>query len=200
MNIMQKFDDQNIMFIPNNIGAMIPSDNTTSVNIPGWLFAAAVCGLAMSIEVWQTLTRKNVYGFSGLQDFLYEEKNTLAAAGGCVIEKANSSLRIRHSLVTSQSGLVEWTFGGVYQHIVRDLRTALDVYVGQPSTDVVLAEIQSKVSMYLTQQVDQSIIKAYKDVSVQLRSGSPGVIDVTFSYTWLSAINWIYVNFSVDTD
>jgi hypothetical protein len=199
-NFARNLNNDDIMFIPNNIASILPSSSSNPVNAPGWLFSAAVCGLIMQSQVWESLTRSNVYGFYGVQNFLYEEKNTLAASGCTVIEKSNSSMRIRHGIATTQSSIVEWSYGAVRQSIIRIMRTALDIYVGLPSTAVILSEMSAKVDMILTQQQSQQIIADFSDVSVTNRAGSPGTIDVEFKYKWLASIDWIYVTFSVDSE
>lgn len=198
MQISQSFDDLNIMFIPNTIAPVHVMDARNAINLPGWLFSAAVAGLASTTPPYYSLIRKSLAGFYGVQGFLVEEKDQLASAGACVIEMVNGIIRIRDSVTTWQKSLTDWSYSGVYNWIVQAMRAILDPYIGQPSNDIALSEIKSLSERFLDHQVEEHMIYNYRDLEVTRRNNNPSIIDVTFAYAWASPIKYIYVNFSVD--
>lgn len=198
INIEMSLNNNAVMFIPNTIASVFVSDSRSSINLPGWLYAAAVSGLAISLPFYQSMTRMNVSGFYNVQPYLYEEKNMLAQSGGCVLEMANGAVKIRQSVVTYQNDLLDWSYSGVYQYVTRAMRNLFDPYIGKPSSDATLLAIDSLAEQELSQMIDRGFIAAFDDLEVTRRNGSPDTIDVSFRYAWLQPINWIWVNFNVD--
>lgn len=196
--IASTLDSEFIMFIPNTIAPVYVTDSRNSVNLPGWLYAAAVAGVAMATPIDLSLTRHVVTGFYGTQSYLYEEKNTLAQAGCCVIEMINGQLKIRHSVVTKQSQLLDWTFGGIYNYLMGAIRTELDPYIGKPSTDVLVSEIDADVNLFLTKQKEINYLYDFDSLEVSRRQSNPEIIDVTFRCSIIRPTLWIYVTFYVD--
>lgn len=199
-DVARSLDSEFIMFIPNTIAPVYVSDSRNTVNLPGWLWAAALAGVAIETPVQNALTRLTVSGFYGVQDWLYEEKNVLAEAGCCVIEVVNGVIRVRHSLTTLQDQALDWCYGGVYIYIMRAMRALFDPYIGKPSSDVMVTSIASECQLYLIQAQESGLIYGFSDLEVARRNRRPDIIDVTFHYQWLSPINWIYVNFAVDVN
>ena len=200
MEVQRNLDSDAVLFTPNTIAPVYVSDARTTVNLPGWLYAAAIAGVAITLPLYRSLTRQNLSGFYGVQGYLVEERNILAQAGGCVIEMVNGNIRIRHSLTTFQNQQLDWSYRGVYNYIVRSMRDLFDPYIGQPSSRVVLAQIDSLADSFLEQLVERNMIYGYSDLEVARRNGNPSIVDVTFRYSYLAPMLWIYVNFSVDMD
>lgn len=200
MEVQRNLDSDAVLFTPNTIAPVYVSDARTTVNLPGWLYAAAIAGVAITLPLYRSLTRQNLAGFYGVQGYLVEERNILAQAGGCVIEMVNGNIRIRHSLTTFQNQQLDWSYRGVYNYIVRSMRDLFDPYIGQPSSRVVLAQIDSLADSFLEQLVERNMIYDYSDLEVARRNGNPSIVDVTFRYSYLAPMLWIYVNFSVDMD
>lgn len=198
VSIASSLDSEFILFTPNTIAPVYVTDARDYVNLPGWLYGAAIAGLAIATSFEQSLTRHQIYGFYGTQSYLYEEKNILAQAGCCVLELQNGSLKIRHSVTTKQSSLIDWSYSGVYIYMMGSMRALYDPYIGQPSDDILKLQILTTSKTFLTAQVDAGIIYSYDSLEVSRRTGNPEVIDVSFRYAWLRPINWIYVNFAVD--
>lgn len=198
INIEMSLDNNAVMFIPNTIASVFVSDSRNSIDLPGWLYAAATAGLAISLPFYQSMTRMNLSGFYNVQSYLYGEKNMLAQSGGCVLEMANGSVKIRQSVVTYQKTLLDWSYSGVYQYVTRAMRNLFEPYIGKPSSDATLLAIDSLAEQELSQMIDRGFIAAFDDLEVTRRNGAPDTIDVSFRYSWLQPINWIYVNFNVD--
>lgn len=198
INVQMSLDNSAVMFISNTISYLFVSNSRTYIKLPGWLYAAAMSGLAISQPFYQSLTRMNLSGFYNVQPYLYEEKNMLAQSGGCVLEMANGSVKIRQSNVTTQDRVLDWSYSGVYQYVTRAMRSLFDPYIGKPSSDATLLAINSLAMNELSIMTDRGFIANYDDLEVRRRNEQPDTIDVSFKYAWLQPINWIYVNFSVD--
>lgn len=198
INIEMSLDNNAVMFIPNTVASVFVSDSRSSIDLPGWLYSAALSGLAISLPFYQSMTRMDLSGFYGVQPYLYEEKNMLAQSGGCVLEMANGNVKVRHSVVTYQKSLLDWSYSGVYQYVTRAMRNLFDPYIGKPSSDATLLAIDSLAEQELSQMIDRGFIAAFDDLEVTRRNAAPDTIDVSFRYAWLAPIDWIYVNFNVD--
>lgn len=198
VNVQMSLDNEAVMFIPNTKSYVFVSNSKSYIELPGWLYAAAVAGLAISQPFYQSLTRMNISGFYNVQPYLYEEKNMLAQSGGCVLEMANGYVKIRQSIVTKQGRSLDWSYSGTYQYVTRAMRTLFEPYIGKPSSDATVLSINSLAEDELSVMVQRGFIANFDDLEVARRSNSPDTIDVSFRYAWLQPINWVYVNFSVD--
>lgn len=196
--IARSVNNEFIMFIANNIAPVYVSNSRQAIDEPGWLWGAAMAGLAISTPVQNSLTRLELTGFYGTQAFLYEEKNQLTEGGCCVVETYNGIIRIRHSVTTYQNTMVDWTFSGIYNYMIFALRTMYDPYIGNPSTDALVAELNSITKLFLQQQVERGVIYDFNDLEVSRRENNPQIIDVSFRYAAIQPLLWIVVTFDVD--
>lgn len=197
-DIARSIDYEQIMFIANNIAPVYVADSRTTVDLPGWLIAAAAAGVAMAYPVYRSLTRLTLQGFQGVHRFLYDEKCTLAQAGCSVIEMVNGQIRFMHSVTTRQSMMLDWSYAGVYNYIAQSIRYYLDVYIGLPSNDTILTEIKATCDLFLTNQVETGYIYSYDDLEVSRRNGNPEIVDVSFRYAWCRPLLWVICSVAVD--
>lgn len=198
--VQRSLDSDAVMFTPNTIAPVYSTKSRTAVMLPGWLYAAAMAGVAIALPLYRSLTRQQLLGFYGVQGWLVEERNVLAQGGGCVIEMSNGTIRVRHSLTTLQSRLLDWSYRGVYNYMVMSMRQLFDPYIGQPSGNVVIAQINASADAFLSRQVESGMIYNYSDLEVARRAGAPNTVDVSFRYAWLAPLDYIYVNFTVDME
>lgn len=198
IGIARSLNSEFALFVANDIAPVYVTDSRKAINEPGWLWGAAMAGLAISTEPHVSLTRKQLSGFYGTQAFLYEEKNKLAEGGCCVIETYNGIIRVRHSVTTCQDSMIDWTFSGIYNYMIYQMRALFDPYIGKPSTDALVAEINSIIQLFLEQQIERGVIYNYNDLEVARRTNHPEVIDVTFRYAAIQPLLWIVVTFDVD--
>ncbi|MBQ1424888.1 MAG: hypothetical protein IIY98_02020 [Aeriscardovia sp.] len=173
--------------------------STTGLSLPPYLYACAVAGVNSTVNFYTTLTNKVVGGFGSDTSLTPTEMNSLAGAGMTVINARNGSNKIRQSLTTWQSSLLDWSYGGVYNYLKDSVKTLFDSYVGQPATSSVVLSIQATLTLFLEQEVQQGIINSYSDASVQIASSSPDTVLVNFTATWQAPLNYIEVDFNFNT-
>lgn len=173
--------------------------STTGTSLPPYLYACAVAGVNSTVEFYTTLTNKTVGGFGQDVSLTPTAMNSLAGSGMTVINARNGSNKIRQSLTTWQSSLLDWSYGGVYNYLKDSVKSLFDSYVGQPATSSVVLSIQATLTLFLEQQVQQGIINSYSNASVQIAPSSPDTILVNFTATWQAPLNYIEVDFNFNT-
>jgi hypothetical protein len=78
------------------------------------------------------------------------------------------------------------------------IRAELDPYIGKPSTDVLVSEIDADVNLFLTKQKEINYLYDFDSLEVSRRQSNPEIIDVTFRCSIIRPTLWIYVTFYVD--
>ena len=173
--------------------------STTGNPLPPYLYACAIAGINASTDFYQTLTNKTVGGFGQDSSMTPTEMNSLAGAGMTVVNARNGSNKIRQSLTTWQSSLLDWSYGGVYNYLKESVKSLFDSFIGQQASTEILLSIQATLNLFLDQQEQQGIIKSYSDVSVQLASNAPDTVLVSFTATWQAPLNYIQIGFNFNT-
>lgn len=173
--------------------------STTGTPLPAYLYACAIAGLNSTVEFYSTLTNKTVGGFGQDASLTPTAMNSLAGSGMTVINARNGSNKIRQSLTTWQSSLLDWSYGGVYNYLKQSVKNLFDSYIGQPASSSIVLSIQATLTLFLEQQVQQGIINSYSNASVEVASSSPDTILVNFTATWQAPLNYIQVDFNFNT-
>ena len=173
--------------------------STTGTPLPPYLDACALAGINASTDFYSTLTNKVVGGFGQDSSLTPTEMDSLAGSGMTVINARNGSNKIRQSLTTWQSSLLDWSYGGVYNYLKESVKSLFDSYIGQPATSAIVLTIQATLTLFLEQQVQQGIIKSYEDATVEIAPSSPDTILVSFTATWQAPLNYIEIGFNFNT-
>lgn len=197
---------------PNQLNYYNGYTNSTST-LDGFYLAAAYAGVLARQTPQMPLTRKYLAGFSGIpttvqQALTTPNKNTLASAGVTVTEVArNGALIIRHGLTTNYAG-------GVLTREISLVRAQDSLYnlledslqsaglIGIPIDDNTALSVKSIVSGALETAKSTGVINDYNNLAVREQnppSGDPTVIEVMFAYKPTWPLNYILVNFTVDT-
>lgn len=197
---------------PNQLSLYNGVTNST-VTIGGYYLAAAYAGL-LSAQTPQTpLTAKVPLGFSGLPASVLigmttTVKNTLSSSGISVTEPARQGgLRVRHGLTTNYvGGQLTREISLVRQSdALYDLvQTTLDAaqLIGQPIIATTALSVKAIVSGALETAVASNLIIGYTGLAVREQAppgGDPTVIEVQFAYQPAYPLNYVLVNFTVDT-
>lgn len=192
--------------------------NTTST-LSGFYLAAAYAGVLARQDPQMPLTRKYLQGFSGMPAAVQRaltgtDKNKLASSGIAVTEVArNGGLVVRHGLTTAYAG-------GVLTREISLVRSQDALFnlledtfqssglIGIPIDQNTALSVKSIASGVLEQaknsgtQQSAGIIVDYSGLAVREQvspSGDPTVIEVKFAYKPAWPLNYILVNFTVDT-
>lgn len=185
----------------------------TTITVDGLYLAAAYAGILSAQAPQIPLTFKHPQGFGGLPRAMASQltpaaKNTLSSAGISVSEIArNGVLRVRQGLTTNYAG-------GVLTREISLVRQADELYdlvqdqldaanlVGQPITSTTALAVKGIVTGALETAVLSGLILGYSGLAVREQvppGGDPTVIEVQFAYQPSYPLNYVLVNFNVDT-
>lgn len=208
-SVAQNVADQRVIVpYPNQLNYFYGPNNVT-VTLGGYYLAAAFAGFLSSQPVQQGLTRQVINGFSGIPNSMYitmtkQQKNTWSAAGVSVCEiSGNGSLVCRQGLTTSTANVTTSEIS-----IVRSTDTmAFEIeetlnnsgLVGGPTNTNTPAQIQALVQGVLDTLVAAGIIVGYQGLNATVTSVNPTVVTVTFGFSPAFPLNYIAVQFSVNT-
>ena len=173
--------------------------STTGNPLPPYLYACAIAGINSRTDFYVTLINQTVGGFGQDSSLTPTAMNSLAGAGMTVVNARNGSNKIRQSLTTWQSSLLDWSYGGVYNYLKDSAKTLFDSYIGQSADSATVLSIQATLTLFLEQQEKQGIIKSYSDISVQIAPSSPDTVLVSFTATWQAPLNYIQISFDFNT-
>jgi hypothetical protein len=197
---------------PNQLALYNGVTNST-VTIGGYYLAAAYGGLLCAQAPNMPLTKKQPLGFAGLPATVAiamttTVKNALSSSGISVTEPARTGgLSVRQGLTTNYAG------GQLTREIslVRQadalydlVQTTLDAaqLIGQPITSTTALSVKAIVTNALETAVAGNLIIGYTGLAVREQAppnGDPTVIEVQFAWQPTYPLNYVLVNFTVDT-
>ena len=181
-----------------------------SLNIGGYYLAAACAGVLAGNPRNQGLTRQTIQGFNGIPNTLFLTMtqaylNQLSAAGVCVLAPSpgTGALIIRDGCTTNVSNALtrEISLVRCSDAMLSILQQSLNgsALIGTPINTNTATIIQSLVEGCLAYLVSEAVIAGYTALAVQVASGSPQVMNVTFGYAPSYPLRYINVSFSVST-
>lgn len=187
---------------------------TNSVQVvDGFYMAAALAAIISSRAPQEPLTKKYPTSFSGLPTAVQAalkktDKDTLAKSGVTVLETdRNNRLQVRHGLTTDYAGGVLTREISVARgrdalyNLIQDSLDAAELS-GTPLTSQTPLQVKSIVAGALERSLTDGLIVGYTGLAVREQSaptGDPTVIEVKFAYRPTYPLNYIIVNFTVDT-
>lgn len=197
---------------PNQLSLYNGVINSTIV-VDGFYLAAAYAGLLSAQVPNMPLTKKQPLGFAGLPasvaiGMTTTVKNALSSSGISVTEPArNGGLSVRQGFTTNYGG------GQLTREIslVREADALYDLVqtslnaaqlIGTPITATTALSIKAIVSGALETAVSGNLILGYTGLAVREQAppnGDPTVIEVQFAWEPTYPLNYILVNFTVDT-
>jgi hypothetical protein len=203
-------DERVVVAWPNQLSFFNGFTNST-ITVGGYYLAAAYGGLITSLPVQMPLTKKSVRGFAGipatlLQTMTMALKNTWSKAGVAVTEaNRQGNLIIRHGVTTAGAGAVE---SERELSLVRAKDALVDLIsrtadgsglIGTPITVQTVPQVKGLMSGVLETAVSSNIIFKYSGLAVAQQTGDPTVILVTFQYVPAYPLNYIQIQFSINT-
>lgn len=182
-------------------------DNGTATNIvvPGYLAAAAVAGLHAGQAPSEPLTRKQVFGFTGVDDQGSSSKIFEMQSKGVLVlyQDRLGRIIIKHGLTTDMTSPYTREISVVAaRDRLRDfVLETLDggQLVGSAMTTETPQLVMSAVTNALEEAMRQNLIADYADVLFRLPADNPTGIQIRFSYRPSLPLNYIHVQFVVDT-
>lgn len=181
--------------------------------VDGFYLAAACGGLLASSSPQMPLTRKSPQGFVGLsaavrQALTRTVRDQLSESGVAVTEIARSgALVVRHGVTTDFAGGVltrEISVVRARDALYNLIQDTLDSagLVGEPINPQTPVQVKGIIVGALETALASGLFVSYRDVAVRQQvapTGDPTIIEVRFAYQPSYPLNYIFAQFSVDT-
>jgi hypothetical protein len=191
-----------VYFYPDQI---VVQAGTENVLIDGFYIAAAAAGyLAGQPRVEIPLTNKVLSGFSILRNKLFSQLTleSLASSGVCTLQPVAGGGRVVWGITTTQSGFAEEqeiSIVFIRDRIAKSLRASFAGYIGLPETQTTQITLANQAINVLNSFINQSLITAYADLTVQRDSVDPRQWNILVKVQPTYPVNWIYIRVGVGT-
>lgn len=181
-----------------------------TVNVSGYYLAAALAGVVSSGQPQTPLTRKLVSGFSGIPQTVLSTmtlpyKNQLSSAGVSVVEPtlSGNGIWVRQGVTTSTTSQSTMEISLIREGdaIIELIQSSLNDagIIGSAFEATSISLITSIIQACLNSLVDQGVIVSFDSLSVIQQGTNPVIALVTFNYTPAYPLNYVLVQFGVDT-
>ena len=193
---------------PNSLNFYNGANNQT-FQVSGYYLAAAWAGVLASLQRQVPLTKKYVSGFSGIPNSVFATmtaayKNQLSKAGVAVTEVVNGGgLQMRHSVTTNTAAVTSRELsiiraGDGMVEVIQNTLTNSGL-IGSAFGPNTLQNIKSLMQGSLESLVNSGMIVGYNSLGVQQQGTTPVVVLVQFQYQPAYPLNYILVQYQIDT-
>lgn len=178
---------------------------STVLTLDGSFAAVAVAGAFAGRPTSTPLTRKEIRGFTKLSSTWSEEYMNLAQKDGvCVLwQKRDGSIVVRHGLTTDMSNIYtqEISIQASKDVLIHLLEDTLEVQslIGSVITPETPNYVLSAVAGALERAIATNLIYGYSGLKFRQPLNQPTVIEVRFMYKPTLPLNYVQVQFSIDT-
>lgn len=208
-DIAAGISDERVVFVWPNSVSYYDSPRAQTVQVPGFYLAAAVAGLAVSVEPQMPLTLKQVFGLSGLSQSVVttmtkSAKDTWSQGGVAVVQLTRQrQLMVRHGVTTSPSTTEtrELSMVRARDTLMSTIEDSVNVagLIGSFIESTTPLRVKSVVQGVLEASKSSRLINDYRDLKARLRPGDPQVLEVRFQYLPSWPLNYIDIIFNIDT-
>lgn len=178
----------------------------TPVIVPGYFGAAAVAGLQAHYGPATPLTRKQVFGFVGINDQDTNQNTFQMQASGVLVlfEDRFGRLIVKHGLTTNMASVYTREISIVtardrLRDFIMDTLESGEL-IGSPMDVDTPNLVMSAIEAALEESVAQGLIFDYANTVYRFPTENPSMIEVRFSYKPTLPLNYILVEFSIDTN
>lgn len=179
--------------------------NNENINVGGQYFAAACAGRMGGQSVQEPLTRKVVSGFRRIIDTYTENEMLTLQRGGVVVgwQKRNGAIIVRHGLTTDMRNdyVREISVHAARDRLQEMLYDGLDRQglIGSYITESAPLRVKGAVVGILDYASDIDLIFDYTEVKWRIPQSRPTVIQVRCLYKPTMPLNYIDLQFAIDT-
>jgi hypothetical protein len=189
-----------VYFYPDQI---VVQAGTENVLIDGFYIAAAAAGYeAADVRIENPLTNKTLTGFTILRNKQFSTLvlEQLAQSGVTTLQPVSGGGRVVWGITTSQSGYPEEqeiSIVFIRDRVAKVLRAGFAPFIGLPETPDTPAILNTRAVVLLNSLVSQSLITAYKDLSVKKDEADPRQWNITVRVQPTYPVNFIYIKVSL---
>ncbi len=178
---------------------------STTLKLGGQYMAAAMAGAWAGRSPQTPLTRKTLQGFSKVNTSWSEAEMTQTQQKGVVVlqQRRNGQIIVRHGLTTNMTSVYtqEVSVQSAKDALYTLLKDTLDAQglVGSVITPDTPNYVVSAVVGVLDSAKSSSLINDYSGVKYRIPTNQPTLIQVRFMYKPSLPLNYVQVQFSIDT-
>jgi hypothetical protein len=193
---------------PNKLNWYNSLTNQTQV-VAGYYLAAAYAGRMVSRPVQYALTKADVRGFSGIpaatfQGMTKSVKDSWSKGGVAVAEVTRNNILVcRHGVSTNMSTAItrEVNITRARDTMMRVLQDTVDgsQLIGTSIDKTTPLRVKGIVGGVLESMVTQGVIVGYDELKARQRPGDQTIIEVKFRYKPSYPLNFILIQFVIDT-
>lgn len=184
---------------------LVHNGTETPSIVPGYFAAAAVAGRQAGLQPQEPLTRKQLFGFMGIDGQASTSEILRAQSFGVTMlyEDRFGRIVIKHGLTTLMSNVYTREISVVTaRDRLRDvIFDTLDQsgLIGSAMTPESVNLVVAGVESALGVAVRSGLIFDYSDVKYRVPTNEPTTIEVRFAYRPIMPLNYILVQFAIDT-
>lgn len=176
--------------------------NNSTFVIDGFYAAAGIAGKIKSQPVYTPMTRKYLNALYAVPKIAPETMNYYITQGLFMVENKSGGVQVRHGVTSSITNTAQKEPSVVRSkhEMLRQVMNDLDsVIVGQVLDVNTVISTKSVVAQRLETLKDGRVIAAYSELKARVNSEEPTRIDVKFKYIPSWPINWVVIEFSIDS-
>lgn len=199
------YDDRVTVVSPGKFTVVTGRASRQITDVPGFYAAAALAGLHASLSPQEPLTRKQLYGISSIpnQDSLTNIITQQSKGVTVIYQDRLGRIIVKHGLTTNTSNLYTKEISIVVsrdrlQSYIEDTLNRGNL-VGSAMTSRTPTLILGAVTGALETAMAQGLINDYSNVMYRVPESNPTVVEVRFMYKPILPLNYIYVQFTLDT-
>jgi len=177
------------------------SNSTFDIN--GFYVAAGIAGRMKAQPVYIPMTRKTISGVYSVPKLAPETMNYYTTQGLFMMHNKGGAVEVRHGVTTSITNTAqkEPSVVRAKYEMLRQMINDLDnVIVGEVLDEFTIVSTKSVVAGRLESLKDARVISNYSELKARLNPQEPTRIDVKFKYQPSWPINYVVIEFSIDTD
>lgn len=203
----QTFFDERVTLVAPGAFTIVNKRGTVrqTTDVAGYFAAAALAGLHASLAPQEPLTRKQVYGISSIpnQDALTNIINMQSKGVTVLYQDRLGRVIVKHGLTTNTTSLYTKEISIVVardrlQSFIQDTLESGNL-IGSAMTSRTPNLVLGAVTGSLETAMLQGLIADYSDVMYRIPESNPTVVEIRFMYKPTLPLNYIYVQFTIDT-
>jgi len=184
----------------------VTGSTTGTINIAGYYLAAAIAGLFVGqTDVYVPITNKAIGGITGIPNQITTSQSTTLQSYGVTVARQNPNgvITVRQGLTTNTTNWItqELSIQAIGDRIANLMYTNLinSNLIGAPLTPTTLTALQGQATSILNVALKSNLIQSYVNLQVVQDSVNPTQVDVSFQYSPTLPLNYINVNFGINT-
>ncbi len=179
----------------------VDTNDFADYTLDGSYMGIAVLGTRFTRRIEESMINQSIQGFKELSKiYLETEANDLANVGILLLETKGGLIRVRHDITTSTATPEEneGSIGEIKDFLILNTRDVLDKqWIGKPIYgSETIGNVAKTVERVLDRIIEGRIITTAGNVVVSQNEADPRELNVSFDYSPVYPLVWIYITFT----